>query len=80
MASDNPPIPFITTEQMRGVDRVMVQDYYIQLVQFMENAGRHLEHLARWRFLVGDSFDKRVIVLAGTGGKRWSVGSSAAFE
>ena len=32
-------VPFITTDQMREVDRAMVEDYGISLVQMMENAG-----------------------------------------
>ena len=61
-------IPFITTDQMREVDRAMMEDYTIDLVQMMENAGRELAHLARIRFLDGDPRGKRVAVLAGTGG------------
>lgn len=44
-------IPFITTDQMREVDRAMIEDYGISLVQMMENAGRNLAQLARSRFL-----------------------------
>ncbi len=70
MPSNNSPqeIPFITTGQMREVDRSMVEDYGILLVQMMENAGRNLAELARRRFLGGDPRGSRVLVLAGTGG------------
>jgi len=61
-------IPYLTTEQMIEVDRAMIEDYGITLVQMMENAGRCLAHLARERFLSGDPRGKRVVVLAGTGG------------
>ena len=61
-------IPFLTTEQMREVDRAMMEDYGISLVQMMENAGRNLAHLARWRFLDGNPRNRRVLILAGTGG------------
>ena len=61
-------IPFITADQMREVDRAMVEDYGVLLVQMMENAGRCLAHLARLRFLAGDPRGRRVIVLAGPGG------------
>lgn len=61
-------LPALTTEQMRAVDRAMVEDYGIALIQMMENAGRILAHLARQRFLNGDPRDKRIVVLAGTGG------------
>lgn len=62
------PPPFLTTEQMREVDRAMIEDYGIELIQMMENAGRALAHLARARLLDGDPRGKRVVVLAGTGG------------
>ncbi len=64
---DGPPVPFITTDEMREVDRAMIEDYGIALVQMMENAGRCLAHLARGRFLGGDPTGRRVVVLAGTG-------------
>jgi NAD(P)H-hydrate epimerase len=61
-------VPWLTTEQMIEVDRAMIEDYHIELIQMMENAGRNLAHLARERFLGGDPRGKRVVVLAGTGG------------
>jgi NAD(P)H-hydrate epimerase len=56
-------LPALTTEQMREVDRVMVEDLHIELVQMMENAGRSLAELAIDRFSPGS-----VTVLAGPGG------------
>jgi NAD(P)H-hydrate epimerase len=53
---------------MIEVDRAMVGDYHIELIQMMENAGRNLAHLTRERFLDGDAAGKSVVVLAGTGG------------
>ena len=61
-------IPYLTTDQMREVDRAMIEDYHIELIQMMENAGRNLAHLARTRFLDGDPRGRRVVVLCGTGG------------
>ena len=61
-------VPYLTTEQMVEVDRLMIQEFKIELIQMMENAGRNLAHLARERFLAGDPRYKRVTVLAGTGG------------
>lgn len=61
-------LPLLTTAQMVEVDRAMVADYGITLIQMMENAGRNLAHLARTRFLDGDPREKRVVVMAGTGG------------
>jgi NAD(P)H-hydrate epimerase len=61
-------VPFITTAQMRDVDRLMMGEFRISLLQMMESAGRALARLARDRFLDGDSKGKRVLVLVGTGG------------
>lgn len=61
-------VPDLTTDQMIEVDRAMIEDYGIELIQMMENAGRNLAHLARERFLAGDPTGKRVVVLAGRGG------------
>jgi NAD(P)H-hydrate epimerase len=61
-------IPYLSTEQMIEVDRAMVDDYHIDLVRMMENAGRNLAHLVRDRFLDGDPRGHHVVVLAGTGG------------
>ncbi|NDJ60048.1 MAG: NAD(P)H-hydrate epimerase [Chloroflexi bacterium] len=61
-------VPYLTTEQMIEVDRAMIEDYKIELIQMMENAGRNLAHLARQRFFGDDPGGKRVVVLAGTGG------------
>lgn len=61
-------IPYITTRQMVEVDRAMIEDYGIALIQMMENAGGALARLARARFLGGDPRGKRVVVLAGGGG------------
>ena len=61
-------IPYLSTEQMIEVDRAMIEDYKIELIQMMENAGRNLATLARERFLEGNPKAKRIAVLAGTGG------------
>jgi NAD(P)H-hydrate epimerase len=61
-------IPFINTVQMREVDRAMIQDYKIELIQMMENAGRNLAQLARARFFEGKPEGKNVTILAGSGG------------
>jgi NAD(P)H-hydrate epimerase len=61
-------VPWLTTDQMLEVDRAMIEDYHIELIQMMENAGRALAHLARERFLDGDPRGRQVVVLAGSGG------------
>jgi len=61
-------IPTLTTSQMRDVDRLMMETYQIQLIQMMENAGRHLATLAVNRFLGGEPHEKHVVIAAGSGG------------
>lgn len=34
-------IPSLTTAQMIEADRAMIEDYHIELIQMMENAGRY---------------------------------------
>jgi NAD(P)H-hydrate epimerase len=53
----------VTADQMREVDRAMVEDLGISLIQMMENAGRSLARLAAVRFA-----PQRVTVLTGPGG------------
>ncbi len=62
------PLPYLTTEQMSEVDRLMVEVYHIDLIQMMENAGRNLAVLARERFLGGNPQGKKIAIMAGTGG------------
>lgn len=61
-------IPFLTTAQMREVDRLMIEEYGIELIQMMENAGRNLAAAGRDLFLAGDPAGRRVAVLCGSGG------------
>ena len=58
----------ISTDQMREVDRLMIEVFGIQLKQMMENAGLNLASLARSRYLGGNPSGRRIIVLAGSGG------------
>lgn len=59
-------IAYITTQQMVEVDRLMIQEYGIQLIQMMENAGKNLAELSR-RMLGGDLRAKSIAVLCGAG-------------
>lgn len=60
-------IPAITTEQMREVDRVAINEVGPNLYQMMENAGRSLATLCAEA--LGDAWTQApVVVLAGTGG------------
>ena len=61
-------IPRITTEQMIEVDRLMIEEYGIKLIQMMENAGRCLAITARDHFWEGNCKERRAVILAGTGG------------
>jgi len=60
---DRGSVPALTADQMRAVDRSMIEDIHIDLVQMMENAGRNLAELALRRFK-----PDTVTVLAGPGG------------
>ncbi len=59
-------LPSLTTEQMADVDRLMIEEYGILLIQMMENAGRNLAEQAR-RMLGGCVTDRRIVVLCGAG-------------
>lgn len=54
---------WLTEEQMVEVDRVMIDDLHIELIQMMENAGRNLA-----RLILDLTGPKTAIVLAGSGG------------
>ena len=53
---------------MIEVDRAMIEEYRIELIQMMENAGRSLALVAKRRFLSHGTLRSRIAVLAGTGG------------
>ena len=61
-------IPHLSTEQMIEVDRLMIEEYRIDLIQMMENAGRCLMIVAVCEFLKRRLGRKKVTVLAGSGG------------
>ncbi len=56
----------LTTPQMAEVDRLMIEEYHILLIQMMENAGRNLAELAR-RQLGGQVDSRSVVILCGAG-------------
>jgi NAD(P)H-hydrate epimerase len=60
-------VPYITGDEMRKVDRAMVGDYRIEIIQMMENAGRVLAALTRRRFLDDAPVGRSVLVLCGPG-------------
>ena len=56
-------VGWLTATQMLEVDRIMIEDLEIELIQMMENAGRNLAQLVLDRYT-----PKTVTVLAGSGG------------
>ena len=60
-------VPAITTDQMREVDRIAVEETGPNLFQMMENAGRNLA--LQSIEVLGDGWrNAEIVVLAGTGG------------
>src|SRR5262249_3392744 len=66
-AIDARAVPWLSVEQMRDVDRIVVEELGISLVRMMENAGRSLAQVAR-DLLGGDTAGRSILVLAGPGG------------
>lgn len=62
---DGLSIPAVTSEQMREVDRIAMEDFGLGILQMMENAGRTLAQNAIQ--LIGNKRG-RVTILAGGGG------------
>lgn len=60
---DSDAVTAVTAEEMRAVDRVAVEEFGVDLLQMMENAGRTLALAARERRASGP-----VAVVAGDGG------------
>ncbi len=56
----------IGVADMVKVDRLMIEEYGITLLQMMENAGRSLDATGR-RMLGGSTAERRVLVLVGKG-------------
>ncbi|MDQ3543444.1 MAG: hypothetical protein M3431_06230 [Actinomycetota bacterium] len=62
--STSDEVGWLSEEQMIEVDRVMIEDLGIELIQMMENAGRYLAQL-----VVSRLAPRSVTVLAGSGGE-----------
>jgi NAD(P)H-hydrate epimerase len=59
------PVPAVTAEQMREVDRIAVEEFGLGILQMMENAGRNLaQNVIEMLGRVGGE----VTILAGAGG------------
>ncbi len=61
-------LPTVTATQMAEIDRIMLQDLGVGSLQLMELAGHAVASFAREHLLDNLPLDKRVVVLAGTGG------------
>jgi NAD(P)H-hydrate epimerase len=72
-------VPSVSVAQMIEVDRLMIEEYGISLVQMMENAGRSLAELSRQIFFEGSVSQRRITVLAGPGGNGGGALAAARF-
>ena len=63
--ADGRPVPAVTGEQMREVDRIAVEEFGLGILQMMENAGRNL---AGTVLELLDAAESEVAILAGSGG------------
>lgn len=61
-------IPALTAKEMARAGTIMTADLGIDVRQLMELAGRAVAVFARQRFLAGDPRDRRIVILAGSGG------------
>lgn len=61
-------LPRLTRAQMAEVDRLAVEEFYIELLQMMENAGRNLARLTVEHLPDVRPVPAGVVVLAGPGG------------
>jgi NAD(P)H-hydrate epimerase len=61
------PVPAVTADQMREIDRIAIDETGPNLFQMMENAGRNLATLTI-DLLGNDWREAKVVVLAGSGG------------
>ena len=59
-------VPALSADQMAEVDRLMVEDFHVELSQTVEKAGHALAVLSR-DLLDGDLADRPIVVLAGRG-------------
>jgi NAD(P)H-hydrate epimerase len=60
--------PALTAAEMARIDKILIEELGLDVLQVMETAGRAVAHFARARFMAGDPRNKRVVVLAGPGG------------
>lgn len=58
--------PSVTVDQMREVDRMMVEEIGVSILMMMENASRNIAVMAR-KMLGGSVKDKKIVILCGKG-------------
>lgn len=63
-APSSVPIPLLSIQQVREIDRLLTEVYAIEFVQTMENTGWNLALLAK-RLVANDIIDRPIVVLAG---------------
>jgi NAD(P)H-hydrate epimerase len=59
-------VPAVTTEQMKEIDRIAIEETGPNLFQMMENAGRNLAELSIR--VLDKNINQNIIILAGKGG------------
>src|SRR5712692_2215266 len=59
-------VVYVTADEMRKIDDTTIQEFQVDVLMLMENAGRATATLAR-RMLQGTTFGKRVACLVGGG-------------
>lgn len=69
-------VPTVTRAQMAEIDRLMIENYGITILQMMENAGKSLAELSR-SLLSGDLGKASILVVCG-GGNNGGGGMAAA--
>ncbi len=58
-------VPSVTSVQMAEIDRRMLEEFHVDLIMMMENAGRALAFQSR--AMLGDLEKKKILVMAGKG-------------
>lgn len=59
-------VPSVTVDQMREIDRLMIEDIGVSVIMMMENASRNIAALVR-TLLGGSVKGKKIVILCGKG-------------
>jgi NAD(P)H-hydrate epimerase len=60
-------LPMLTTNQLRNVDKIMVEKYGISVIRMMEYAGLGLAGLTRYLAMNKYATSKKIVIVAGKG-------------